>query len=304
MVELNFNVQKQDIQVFKEVYEEARAFELAKESKGKAFGLISGIVRFIDKKDDIILSDKEKRYEPFWHIKGNSVLEYKRSSQYSFGVDPQVRSVKIGTTSFDVSEHEPKVDFVGEDHCIETYEEEIIVDANVGKDLQDKKLKPYLDFESKAIKQTEDLMGEKKIVVPARIKASFLVRDLLKRMIKPVHADKILDEKAIITKLCLYFRPIYVFEFTEQSTKKKKVLEVDALTGAVKVGTMVKSPLAELISEGKLFEIGTELAAEIIPGGGAALIVGKEIKKKREKNKAIAEMKKSQVAFASRDRKK
>ena len=304
MVELDFNVKKQNIQVFNDVYDEAKAYEIAHQAKGRAFGLISGIVRFIDKKDDLVLTDKEKRYEPFWHITGESVLEYKRTSGYSFAVEPQVRSVKIGTTSFDVSKDEPKVSFSGEDHCIETYEEEIVVDANIGKDLQDKKLKPYLTCESRQIRQTEELMGDKKIVVPAKIKASFLVRDLLKRMIKPVHADTILNEKATITKLCLYFRPVYVFEFTEQSTKKKKVLEVDALTGAFKVGAMVKSPLKELISEGNLFELGAEIASEIVPGSGVALFVGKELKKRRDRKKAIAEMKKSQSAFEKKGRKK
>src|SRR3989338_728865 len=290
MVELDFKVHKQNIQVFNEVYDESKSQALAEGAKKKAFGLISGIVRMFDKKDDIILTGREKRSEPFWHIKGESMTEYKRSNDYSFPVEPQVRSVKIGEKVFEINPEKPICAITGEDHCIEHYEEEVVTDANAGKELKDKKLVPYLQFASSPIKQTEELMKHGEIVVPAKIRASFLVRDLMKKLIKPVHADKILQEKVIVTTCVLYFRPIYCFMFTEESTKKVKVLEVDALTGEVKVGSIIGKQLKELVHEDTLFDLGTEAVSTFIPGAGLAAIIGKEIHKHSKDKKNLAAM--------------
>src|SRR3989344_2103965 len=231
-----------------------------------------------DKKDDIIRTGREKRYEPFWHIKGESMTEYKRSNDYSFPVEPQVRSVKIGEKVFEINPEKPICAITGEDHCIEHYEEEVVTDANAGK----------------------ELMKHGEIVVPAKIRASFLVRDLMKKLIKPVHADKILQEKVIVTTCVLYFRPVYCFMFTEESTKKVKVLEVDALTGEVKVGSIIGKQLKELVHEDTLFDLGTEAVSTFIPGAGLAAIIGKEIHKHSKDKKNLAAMKESQKAFSSR----
>lgn len=292
MVELKLDVKKQNIQAFNDAYDEEKAKAMALESKKKAFGVIDGIKSMFDKKDDIELTHSEKRYEPFWHIVGESYIEYLRTSSYGFQVDPQVREVKIAGNIFKIEGEKPYCGFEAEDRCVEHYTKELITDAMEGKQ-GEKELKKYLDFEAKQIKQTESLMGENKIVMPAKIKASFLVRDFVRQLIKPVHADKILNEKVEIKKTVLYFRPIYAFEFTNRKSNKTGVLEVDALTGEIAKGKVYKTELKELVPEGMLFDLGAEVASWVIPGAGIGAAVGKALHQKRKEKKAMKSMKDS-----------
>ncbi|PIN85856.1 hypothetical protein COV19_07670 [Candidatus Woesearchaeota archaeon CG10_big_fil_rev_8_21_14_0_10_44_13] len=288
MVELKLDVKKQNIQVFKDVYDEEKSKALVQENKKKAFGMLS----MFDKAENIKLTHSEKRYEPFWHIIGESYIEYLRKNNYSFNVDPQVREVNIAGNIFKIEGDKPVCNFEAEDRCVEHFTRELITDAMEGKQ-GEKELKRYIEFETKQIKETEELMGENKVVVPAKIKASFLVRDFVRNLIKPVHADKILNEKVEITKTALYFRPIYAFEFTNVKSSKTGVLEVDALTGVVEKGKVYKTSLKELIPEGALFDVGAEMASWVIPGAGIGAAVGKAIKQRSDEKKAIKRMKES-----------
>jgi hypothetical protein len=299
MVELKLDIKKQDIQAFNDVLDEDRAKAIAIQNKKKAFGMLS----VFDNAENMQLSHIEKRYEPFWHIIGESYIDYLRKNNYGFGVDPQVRSVKIANTIFDINGEQPYCGFEAEDHCIEKYTKELLTDAVEGKQ-PDKELRKYLEFATRSIKETEELMGTNKIVVPAKIKAAYLIRDFVKELIKPVHADKILNETIEIKKAVLYFRPIHAFEFTNKKSNKTGVIEVDALTGEVAKGRVYKSGLKELIPEGALFDIGTELASMVIPGAGFGAVVGKAIKERRDNNKAKKAMKHSQDAMAERKKKR
>ena len=299
MVELKLDIKKQDIQAFNDVIDEDRAKAIAIQSKKKAFGVLS----VFDNADNLQLTHIEKRYEPFWHIIGESYIDYLRKNNYGFSVDPQVRSVKIANTVLEITGDRPYCSLEAEDHCVEKYTKELLTDAVEGKQ-PDKELRRYLELAARSIKQTEELMGENRIVVPAKLKVSYLVRDFVKELIKPVHADKILNEKIEIKKAVLYFRPIYAFEFTNKKSNKTGVIEVDALTGDVAKGKVYKTSLKELIPEGALFDIGSEVASWVIPGAGIGAVVGKAIKQRRDANKAKKDMKSSQQAMEERSKKK
>jgi len=293
MVEMHFNVLKQDIRAFEDRYSQKECESIAVGKKGKAFGgIFSGIKRLVSSSDTITLANFEKRYEPFWHIIGSSILEYKRVTEYGFEVKPEVKSVKINGVVHDVRDGTNWCAFSGEDHCFENYEKEIMVDAHRGNAVDSKK---YLSFPSRHIKQTEELMKEKQVVIPAKVKASFLARQLIKELIKPIHADKVLQEKVKISTLTLYFRPIYAFEFIDSKTGKSSVLDVDALTGEVTKGLIVGKGLKEIFEEGDLFEIGTEFATDFIPGTKAALMVVKKVREARKRKKAEREENKRRV---------
>lgn len=289
MVELKLDVKKQNIQAIKDVHDEAKAKEMAQASKKKAFGMLS----VFGKAENIELTHSEKRYEPFWHIIGESYIEYLRANTYGFQVDPQVREVNIAGKKYQISGEKPYCSLNAEDRCVEHFKKELITDAVEGKQ-KEKELKKYLEFETKKINQTEDLMGKNKIVVPAKIKAAFLIRGFVKELIKPVQADRVLNEKVEIKKIALYFRPIYAFEFTNRKNNKSGVIEVDALTGEIRKGKVYKTELGELIPEGALFDVGAELASFIIPGAALGAEISKVIKKKRDQKKAIRSMKHSQ----------
>ena len=122
----------------------------------------------------------------------------------------------------------------------------------------------------------------------------------IKKLIKPFHADKIIQETVEIKKLALYFRPIYTFEYTQSVSNIKKIIEVDALSGEVrKGGRQFREGLKEVVPEDALFDVGTELASIVIPGAGFAAIVGKTIKARHDKKKKLEKMKSS---FAAKNR--
>jgi len=293
MVELQFNMLKQNIRAFEDSYSQAECEALATGKKGRAFGgIFSGIKRLVSSKDTIHLVNSEKRYEPFWHIIGTSVLEYKRKTEYGFEVKPEVKNVRIENVVHEVKEGTKWCALVGEDHCFENSEKEMMVNANSGENVDFKK---YFEFKSRQIKETEELMKAKTVVVPAKVKASYLARQLIKELIKPIEADKILQEKVKVTNLVLYFRPIYAFEFVDSKSGKKLTLDVDALTGEVQKGSIIGKGLAEIFSEGDLFEIGTEFATDFIPGTKATVMLVQKIRAARKRKKAEREENKRRI---------
>lgn len=283
MVELQFNVLKQNIHAFEDRYSQIECEGIAMGKKDRAMGgIFSGIKKLVSSQDNVRLTNSEKRYEPFWHIAGHSVLEYKRMTEYFFETKPEVKDVKINGVVQEIKGDSKRCFIAGEDHCFEQFEKEMMVDANTGEVVDFQK---YLQFPSRTIKQTEELMTEKVVVIPAKVKATFLVRQLLKELIKPIHADKVIQEKVKIDHLTLYFRPIYAFEFIDTKTGKNTILDVDALTGEVKKGQIVGRGLKEIFAEGDLFEIGTELATDFIPGAKAAVMVVKKVRDARKRKK-------------------
>ncbi len=299
MVELKFNVQKQNIKVFKDAYSEADCERKAQLAREKAFGVMSRVAKLFDKVTRIELTHKEKKYYPFWHINAESFMEYLRANSYSFPVEPQVRTVKIAGNVFEVSKDSPVCNIEGEDYCVENYTKEEIRDATEAA-MKEKKLTQYLKFETKTIKQTEELMGRNVVVFPASVRGAYIIREMMKDLLKPVHADKILTEKIEVTEMCLYFRPAYAFEFTKRPSGKTGVLEVDAITGEMYRSNVVKSELREMIPEDTLFELGAEVASMVIPGVSTAAVIGKQIHAFAKKKSAIKQMKVSQAAMASK----
>lgn len=284
MVELSFNVEPEDIQVFNSAITENEARQLAEEQKEKVFGAFSGFMRKIGKKEgeEIVMSHYEKKYYPFWHIKGKLYLEYTRMTEYQVEVPKEVIELKIHGVKHKVPEGTPYVQFAAEDHCLEVEERGIICDAMTGREGDFEK---YIDYKSRKIKEVEDLMGENNVVFPAKVKASFLIRDMIKDLIKPFHADAVIKEVVEINGLRLYFHPSYAFEFKNTASNKTKVLEIDGITGDVSSGTVVKKEMGELFTEGELFKLGKDITYTIIPGAEATEKLVKHIRKKKKDKK-------------------
>ncbi len=295
MVKILFDKNAKEIRIINDAVSLEKAQETADAMKQSAFGVISGIVKaFSKEKVPVELSGYIKRYKPFWHVKGAGEFEYKRNTQYSFGVKPEVRDVNIHGKVVPVNEDSPTVTFIGEDHCYEYFEKEIIQSAS---EQQEKKLERYLEFDSKKV---ASLPSDKNVeYLPLHTRASFLVNSLIKEVVKPIHADKILTESVTIIKLVLYYRPFWVFEFTEPNTDKKRHIEVDAVTGeAEKVEKLDISKT--VLSEQSLFDITAEIAGNILPGAGVGLVVGKAFKDHRAKKKNLKKMQQSLEAYKTR----
>ncbi len=296
MVGLEFARNAKEIRIITESVSLKDAAAKAEALKQKAFGTFSGLIKALKKdKSAIELVGHIKTYKPFWHLKGYSEFEYKRNSEYAFEVKPEVRSVKINSKTYSVADESPEVHFEGEDHCFETYEYEVITS---GLELKEKNLQTYLANKSKAVKK---LPKQKDVTfVPAKTRASFLVNNFLKDVVRPIHADKVLTEKAVIENLTLYYRPVWLFEF-EDGNGMKRHLEVDAVTGAA--AKVEGISLRKMIfQEQNIFDLTAEIAGNILPGAGIALVAGKAIKEKHAKKKSLKQMQKSRQAFQRKKR--
>ena len=292
MVELKFDVKKQNIQAFEDRYSQIECEGLALSKKDKVVGnIFSGIKRLVSK-DGVRVANFEKRYEPFWHIKGKIELEYKRTKEYGFEVKPEVKSVRINGKVHDIKEGTNWCSLIGEDHCFEKIEKEMMVNASSGENVDYSKC---LEFKTRHLKETEELMKGRNVVIPAKVKGAYIARQLIKELIKPIEADKIVQERATVTKMALYFRPVYAFELIDAKTGKKGILDVDALTGEVTKGNIIGKGLAEIFSEGDLFDIGTEFVTDFIPGTKATVMFVKRVREARRKKKAQLEENKRRV---------
>ncbi len=302
MVKIVFAKGARTIEVLEDVYSKEEAQAIAEQNSSKAFGLITGILNAFEKnKRRIVLSGYQKKYAPFWHIAGESVQEYKRRTHYAFSVKPEVRSVTFNNKTIPVDENDLICHFEGEDHCFETSSKEILKSAVRENE---KNLERYLGSKRKKARNITSVEGKDAMVEPITIRASFLVNQLIKDLIKPIQADKILQEFVEIKRLAMLLRPVHVFEFREEGTEKGKTIEVDAVTGVWRKGERIltEDMKKRLLSEGA-FEIGTEVAAALIPGAGVSMVIGKQLKERQEHKRQVKQMKAWRKAYEARKKK-
>lgn len=251
--------------------------ELAWNKKTAAFGGIKNLLSR-PKPEDISISHAEKQYKPFWHIVCSTRIEYKRNSEFIIKVhDPAVQKVIVCNEERGIDK-ERNVRLQGVEHCLESGTKEIFIDAFTEEEVDNSR---YLGIDTREISQTEELDLGDNIVVPAKVKASYVVRKLLGGMIKPIDADEIVDETVRIEKLDLYYRPIYAFEYTWLPKNKQNVLEFDGITGEFYSGKVLREKMAEIFTEETLFEIGGEVAGTLIPGGGIPVKILQESRKRK-----------------------
>ncbi|MBU0929614.1 MAG: hypothetical protein KJ623_00910 [Nanoarchaeota archaeon] len=288
---------KQEIRYFVDKLKKEELLVIAEKNKNNAFGFFSGISdKFSKEKAEIKLLKIYKRYDPFWHIIAESLVDYERKSKYKVIVDKQVKKLRIGETEFNAEEGKQHNDIVihSTDICHEHRRKEILIDGafdiKTPTNIKNQeKLAVYLHNDSKKIKEVEELMKNDVIVVPVVLKAAFILRSMLQDIINPVSADKILNEKVGIDELILYFKPVYIFEYTHSKKNEKKYVEVDSINGRVKIlREMEHKRSKELFTESALFDIGVSALSSLVPGGEAAykLVRGIREERKRNKNKA------------------
>lgn len=285
---------RRDVRAFEEIYPRQTAQQKADEAKD---GVIGGLARvFSNKRSAWVLSDYFLRYEPIWHIVGESFFEYIRRNQYHVEVKPEVRSVTINKVVVRVAPDKPVCTFEGDEHCFEKYTQETSVRA-WGKSKEKDALKPYAAAKARQIKSVSSLMRKDTDIVPVETRASFLISEMLKSLLKPIQADKIIKEVIAIKKLTLYLLPVHVFNYTNSESGKTKTICVDAVTGEVhKPNTLVERLKGVHPTEDTFFDIGGGLVDSIVPGLGLGVFVGKKIKDYRKRKKIKRQMEASKAA--------
>lgn len=204
--------------------------------------------------------------------------------------------MKISNITIAVDGGKPVFTVEGDEHCFEKYTQDISVRAwEKGKDKE--ALKPYAGAKSRAVARVGALDKKDTDIVPVEIRASFLVSEMLKELLKAVQADKIIKEIIEIKKLTLYFRPVHVFNYTHAESGKTKTICVDAIIGDVyKPDALLKKLKGVRPSEDNFFDMGSGIVDSILPGAGFGVLIGKKIRDYRKGKKVRRQMEASKVA--------
>ena len=229
------------------------------------------------KAEDVVLATSQRRLEPFWHVAGRAHYVYERTRDYTVVASArEVREVTIQGTTYPVSEAGPAArsfSFSAIEHCREELAHELDADARTGARVAD--ATAVLAGPRHEVNDPATLASDATIVVPPEHRASFVVRQLLAEMLKPVQADRVIEESLTLETIDLCYRPIWAFEFHWQSKDKRGVIEIDAATGLIRHGGSLLPQFSKMVSREALFDIGADTIGLLVPGGSIAVKVAR-----------------------------
>jgi hypothetical protein len=239
------------------------------------------------KPEEVELVYKEIRYESFWHVACTVRYTFERNKEFSVPVTGvEVRNVTIMDREFEIAAPQAQpaqsggflsqlgqqighgtaaraFTLAGVEHCIDENRQVQFLDAVNGQALHS-----GADLVQKDKTEVIDLAplstGEVLVVVP-QLSATRIAKSVLASMIKPIQADKILEETTLIETLDLYFRPIYAFEFAWKTKNKTGVAEFDAVTGVMTGGKALHTRSDKDITRESLFDINADTVTSLIP---------------------------------------
>lgn len=273
---MDINIAEQKVFLIPENLSSEQARERAWDKKIGVFA--SGLASILSrpKGEDIRITYQEKRYEPFWFIHCSAHYIYDRLRKFPVAVSGQeVREVTVSNLNFTVTDDKKygKVFFLpGTEHCQEDSERQAFFDGLTG---ERKDYSYALKYRLEEILELEKFNPEG-ILVPPEIRASFVVRQMLTEMLKPVQADAVFEEKVRIEKIELYYRPLYAFEYLWATKDRQGVAEFDGLTGEMRTGgKTLKQSIGGALRRDMLFDLGADVLGLLVPGGSIAVKLAK-----------------------------
>ena len=224
------------------------------------------------KADDIVLIESQRRLEPFWHVACSAVYVYDRSHDYVVPASgAQVQAVTVHGEDHPTAAGNFTISTV--EHSREDYRQALFLDGVTGAPVAEA---PNLITSTRhEVTDLEALAAEADIVRPPEQRASFVVRQLLTGMLKPLQADVVHEESITFENVDLYFRPWWAFEFHWKLKDKKGVVELDAVTGEMRNSQALMARLSRSVSRDSLFDIGADTVGLLVPGGSIAVKVAK-----------------------------
>ena len=281
---MQIEVAAQRILLLKDRLSPQQAKDLAWQKKLGAFDAFSKVTSFLSKPkdEDFSLTYSEHRYEPFWHVISTALYEYTRTTNYQVASSgKEVKTVTIHDTKYDVLNghiHVPVLEY-----CLQEERDERILDGITGKDAPT--LRQYLTMAPIEVAgQLKDEVDAEAILIPPQARISAIMRDSLSKMITGIQADTILREEVQVSRIDLYYRPVYAFKYSWTSKQKEAIVEIDGLTGEFRAGTRVFAEyLGKVLDQSFLFDIGADAVGMFVPGGGIAIKAAKKYIDTRDK---------------------
>jgi hypothetical protein len=224
--------------------------------------------------EDIEVGPAQKRFEPFWYAAATARYAYDRRHAYRIEVPAGVQAVTLLGQEFSVATggRAPAIEVEATNFCVDEERRELLIDGVQGQESHD--LRRYLTFEKIEVDDLATLEQGGAIVVQPAVLGSFVVRKLVSTMMKTFHADLIREEKIDVEELVLYYRPVYVVEYTWKAKDKRQLLDFDALTGESHAEpTQVKRQVIKALENDALFDIGADTIGMLVPGSNIAIKV-------------------------------
>lgn len=264
--------------VFDLVYPMSAAAEQARQKKLGAFGLMAKINPFKRPKDETVLQTKEVlRYEPFWHVVSTREVDYSREIVYPVEIgNAYANKVVIDGKEYSIAEQGNKrtisLPSVEYSHRKIAFAEHL---DGLSRELKKGALANYIS----KYKVQEHAVLELPEAIAPQLRLPMLLQRMRQALsAEVINAHEFQEDLTTIEKVHLYYRPVFAFEFIWTTEDKLGVIEVDGLTGEViENGVWFKEKLAAVTTREMLFEMGSELAGALIPGGGTAVKVIEKI---------------------------
>jgi hypothetical protein len=252
------------ILAFDPVISPKEAKKLAEENKHRSLSFFSRII-YRPKDEEIQLTMYEARYQPFWQIGFAAKIEYVRERQFKIELDSQVNEIKIGDQYFKASDGRVCLNI--DEKCSIERSEQIFIDAVSGNKTDFQEL---MQRRSRKLASIAELEHKDFAIIPARVKASIPVRNMILEIMQPLKAIEIISQNLEIEKLNLCFRPVYVFAYSWKERNQSVAFSIDGITGKICEETSVPNNDGSRISEANLFDIGADAIGLVVPGGDIA----------------------------------
>jgi hypothetical protein len=248
----------------------------AMDRRSGAFGSGLGNLLQRPKPDDIELIASQRRLEPFWHVACQARYVYERSRDYTVPASgPEVRQVTVLGQEYTIDSAGGRGTFTMPtlEHCRDEFSSELYLDGVSGAPVTD--AAAIVGGPRHEVSDLAALSNDDTVVVPPEQRASYVVRQLLASMMKPVQADSVTEESMTIKNIDLYYRPWWAFEFHWKPKDKKGIVELDAVTGQMRPGQALADRVGKMMNREALFDIGADTIGLIVPGGNIAVKVAR-----------------------------
>ena len=270
------------VYIFEPVYDISAATEQANKKKLDAFGMMAKFNILNKPKDEAVHAARsELRYEPFWFIDSNRIVDYKLLLERKLEVDDEyANSILIDGKTYEIFE-DSKKSFVSNDkrystlnvqyNCNREIKYKTYIDG-LGRNIKSENYEKLFKNSNYKFKEVEDLTNIDNIINPT-FSFSSAIEEMKNSLLREkIISHEILTDDAIVDKIYLYFRPVYAFEFIWSNENKVGIIEIDGLNGEVsEKGVWLKDRVSKVMTRDMFFDIGGEIANGMVPSGGVVV---------------------------------
>jgi hypothetical protein len=231
------------------------------------------------KNDEVVLVASQRRLEPFWHVAGHARYVYDRTRSYAVPTSgTEVQAVTVNGSDYAVAAQGTARAFNMPvlEHCVEEFRSEHYVDGRTGAPVADGP--QVVTGPRSEVADPQELSANETIVLPPEQRASYVIRTVIGELLKPVHADQLMEETLLLENADLYYRPVYAFEYRWQPRDKTAVVEIDGATGQMRQAPSLLKDVAGVFShKDAWFDITADTVGMLVPGANIAMKVGRVV---------------------------